>query len=194
LSRGANRLLKLLCWYKARFGEVYPLQATLARNLKVSLRTVSTWRAELVAGGAIQVKHGGPHSSEYVIVEAFQKQALSGESCVPSAQHLRSICVASASGPYMSLSSLVEVKSSGPVEIELPPATIPNEYGRQIPNPTWLHLRDVLRAAEKRIRRAEDPEAYEDAIIRAELAKIERKPPQHANSLKAHQLAKVHNL
>jgi hypothetical protein len=60
----------------------------------------------------------------------------------------------------------------------VPPPDFINEYGRRCPNPVAMHVDGVLRAARRRIDNAENPAAYEDKIVRDELAVcVQRFPP-----------------
>lgn len=54
----------------------------------------------------------------------------------------------------------------------MPPDQIPNEYGRMVSNPIYTYLVGVMRSASERIKRARNPRAYHDAILREELGKI----------------------
>lgn len=54
-----------------------------------------------------------------------------------------------------------------PISIK-PPWTV-NEFGRQVLDPIWSRIHRILREAQDRIRRARNPKAYEQAIIRGEL-------------------------
>lgn len=156
LSHKARRVLDLLQWYsKAAWGYCGAFQRTLAAKLGRSVRWLASALAELRALGVLEVRHRGPHAAEYLL-KTERLAELFAELSPPSSITESNEKTAGLSTP-------------GPVEI--PPAQIPNEYGRLVDNPVWFSIKRVMRAAAHRIGRARNPQAYHDAILRVELAK-----------------------
>lgn len=61
-----------------------------------------------------------------------------------------------------------EKRASGRGPVEMPPAL--NEVGRR--NPIHIAICAIMRSAAERIRRARNPKAYHDAVLRRELDKL----------------------
>lgn len=99
LSRGAQRCLDLLQWYRSRFPRVYPYQSTLARHLKRKLRQTAYYLQELKQAGLIDVIQCGPGPAEYMLLKAVDKsvenQQFANQNCIAIAQQLHSFEAAS---------------------------------------------------------------------------------------------------
>lgn len=65
LSRGAQRLLDLIRWYRSRFGRVFPFQKKIAEHLLVTCRQVRRYVRELVDAFLLRVHKCGQNSAEY---------------------------------------------------------------------------------------------------------------------------------
>jgi len=67
---GPYRCLRLLQRYTSRYGEggVFPSHAHIARELRVAVRSVERWMAELKRVGAVQATRRGPRSSSYRVL------------------------------------------------------------------------------------------------------------------------------
>jgi hypothetical protein len=68
LSRKANECLKLLRWFAARFGDVYPKQETIARHLKLKERHVRNVLTELKKAGLVVIEKSGPRAATYKLL------------------------------------------------------------------------------------------------------------------------------
>ena len=155
LSRGAQRCIKLLRWYAARFRDVYPLQSTIAKHLGVTTRQVGRYVKELRDAGLMSVTSGGPHSACYQVVAEKNVRSMSDQCPIISA-------VSITESHELSSSTKQARKPQG---VEIPPEYIQNQFGRMMVNPAFVKVRDAVIFARERIARAHDPEAYRQAII-----------------------------
>lgn len=158
LSSGARRLSQLLQSYARLSGRAFPFQATLAKKLCCSDRTVRRYASELAKAGRLAIIQRQRHSAEYRLLPVHNVQAN-----VQAGVQAKSA--------YIGVSSS-ELRQS---QLAMPEPTITNEYGRTEPNPEFEYLSGVLRNALGRIRNARNPLAYERAVIQAELRAL-RKP------------------
>ena len=142
----------------------------MAREMKRDERTIYRWLRELVENQLITSDQRG-HTSALLTLNplCFQKDWL---------ENVRAVRAVSAS-PLCEIyrKDIKLASSTNYEEIELPPAYVTNEYGRTDRNPEHVRIMAVLRNARERIARADNPVAYEQAILRRELGR-ERKPPQ----------------
>ena len=60
LSRSAERLLDILCWYGKKFRRIYPSQAKLSSHLGVTIRQVQRLVRELRDAGFVIAKKAAP--------------------------------------------------------------------------------------------------------------------------------------
>lgn len=65
LSRGAQRLLDLIRWYRSKFRRVFPFQLKLAGHLGVTSRQVRRYVRELVDAFLLRVQKCGRNAAEY---------------------------------------------------------------------------------------------------------------------------------
>ena len=79
LSRGAQRCLKLLRWYSARFSDVHPSQSKIAKHLEVTDRQVRRYLAELVRAGFLKVRKAGPYEASYLLLAKKNVRSMSGQ-------------------------------------------------------------------------------------------------------------------
>lgn len=68
LSRGALRCFRRLEWYARSTGEAFPFQATLAKDLKRSERSVRRFLTELRTAGLIKITKRGPTSDSIQVL------------------------------------------------------------------------------------------------------------------------------
>lgn len=119
---------------------------------------------QLVEAGLIQSVRRGSTSNIYSLCETSGKQE------GPKSQNATSV-VAKCNNATLVLNLKVrEVASSASrpeisTEDPMPPYQLPNEWGRMEVNPEYARIREVLRAADDRIRRSRNPEAYARAIV-----------------------------
>jgi hypothetical protein len=113
LSRGAQRLLKILRRYAARYDVIFPYRSTLAKEMNVSPRQLSNYIAELKNAGLVAVFQSGPQPATYQVVAA--------ENCKASAKLVQSKFPASAFHPYNNRrTTQEEMRRRFPMKIETP--------------------------------------------------------------------------
>jgi len=85
--------------------------------------------------------------------------------------------------PFRSAAQIFSGKESrsGSIESEMPPYEIV-VGGRSCVNPEYARIRDILKLADWRIRKAVNPRAYARAIIRRERVAV-KKPPQREEDM-----------
>jgi hypothetical protein len=148
---GIEDLKRLLLWCRRKWSQIITEQRWLAKSLGVSKPTVIRWLSHLAASGWIKVRLRGPYPAEYVITaeptDAVDNQPVSCNSdnsfdnSSPSIESMK-----------YKQASAVPVQQFTAAETEHPA------------------VQRALRAARRRIERADNPVAYERAIIRRELS------------------------
>jgi hypothetical protein len=81
LSRGAQRLLDLLCWYGSRFDRIFVFQEKLAKHLGVKIRRLREYVFELKGAELIEVHKCGRSAAEYELCA----EAIAAKKCRSSA-------------------------------------------------------------------------------------------------------------
>ena len=159
MTRGAKSLLAFLRFRSAKIGYCYWRQEKIAAHFNCSVRSVGRWLRELIDDGSVTVRRRG-HVNEYRPLKDGGKQKEIPLEPVRSDQPKCPID----GGAYKNIGSLNSNESSAqlvfsPEEIRHP------------------EVQRVLRRAQDRINRADNPEAYAKRIVAETLARL-RKPPQ----------------
>lgn len=168
-SHGPRDLVDVLTVYGKRCaGEIFPFQKTLARVMGACTRTIQRWLAVAIKAGWLTVRRGQNGSNRYFLCS----KGLSPQMSHPlkdDSEPYSSTREAEQTVQVYTTASLPKprIERLPPIPIK-PPWTV-NEFGRQVIDPIWSRIHGVLRKAQDRIRRARNPEAYQQAIIRAEL-------------------------
>jgi hypothetical protein len=141
------------CWWR---------QKKMAVEIGVPVRSLQRYLAQLEALGSIRVQHRCSTTNLYFVVgKAVEIKPVLACPYAKMANASIELNIQTPKKP-----AALAVSASG----EMPPYQVPNEFGRMIVNPEYARIRDVLHAADDRIRRARDPGAYARAIIARERA------------------------
>ena len=113
LSRGAQRCLKLLRWYAAKFSQVFPYRSTIAKHLGVTSRQVDRYISELKKAGLINVFQCGQQPASYQVFADKNVEAVS--------RLRRGYVEAGRRGPYNRvLGTQEEMRARFPMQTETP--------------------------------------------------------------------------
>jgi hypothetical protein len=155
-----------------------PTRARIAHAVKRCERSVKTAIAELVENGWITTTPGGNGTPGTIKVINRLSHEISPVSPVspelpriePKVAPERPAIRAFVKTLEQSSKQLARKPPSSQQQ-KIPPEFITNEFGRQFLNPDWVRVRDALRRNEERIRRAQYPEQYRNAIVEREAAR-----------------------
>jgi biotin operon repressor len=88
LSRSAEHLLDILCWYGKKFRRIYPSQEKLSSHLGVTVRQIQRLVRELRDAGLVIAKKAGRAAAEYLLNKSQIQQLFAdqnvGSKSVPS--------------------------------------------------------------------------------------------------------------
>ena len=76
LAPSVSAVWNLLCWFKRKYGHIFPSLRTLSEMLGVSKRTIKRATAELVRLGLLLKERRYRRSSEYILVGVVNEAAL----------------------------------------------------------------------------------------------------------------------
>ncbi len=159
--------------YAAHGRTIYPKRKTVAAKLEMSVRNLARYLRHLSEVGWMKTLERKAYTAIRSVLQAL------GVGHVPShvpcsketseetvllrevAKQTVRVCSVPALPP--------KPKQERPAPIPIKPPWTINEFGRQVLDPVWSRINSVLREAQDRIRRARNPEAYQQAIVRAEL-------------------------
>lgn len=179
LSRGAQRLLTDIQDLTRRYERgAFKSQATYADDWGYDVRTIKRWSRELREAGLLTFTQGRGHQkARWNPVENPVENSTRGTKNVPLNVPLRTENVPLAE-PHIGVSSTEygeKQPARKPQAVEnsyhpgqMPPMTITSPSGRVEPNPEFYRIQAILRARLPAIKAARNPEAYIQAIIRAE--------------------------
>lgn len=149
LSRGAQRLLSFFQSKQNSAGESWWGLPRIANDLGYDERTIRRWANQLRDAGELTWVRRGSTSNMFRLIG--QNVRTDRTKC-PNAT--------------IELNFNKEKKPAKREERgQMPPYQVTNEFGGMMINPEYQRIREVLSAAEDRIRRARNPEAYARAII-----------------------------
>ena len=152
-------LYNLIQWFIRKMGRCWATLEYLAGKLGVSVRTLQRWWSENAASWGVEKRRVEGNRWEFSLAKVSPQDA---QTVTPPA-----------APPLYESNSKSEPARPQPKPVEIPPERIPNEYGRMVPNPVFGKIQGILRSAVRRIRRARNPVAYEQTILRRELGAMQ---------------------
>lgn len=151
--------------YQANGREIFPKRKTIVAAIKrlygltLSVRHLARYLRYLSEVGWMRTVK---RKARTAIREVFQQSV---EENVPS--YVPSL------GPGPSCDGTEEKPARLRESVEIPPQYVQTEAGGRVRNWVYFAIAPIMRMAQERIRRARNPKAYHDAILRAELAKLD---------------------
>jgi hypothetical protein len=177
LTHATRAVLAFLKDKSGRSGQCWWGQQKIADTLVMDRGTVIRAIKALVRLGEIVSERRGPTSNVYkmMLQNATGEVAKCNISSIelnlkkekkPAKREERIMPSVAAVSAQPNCGDGGECRSEG--STQMPPYQIRNEFGGLIINPEYQRIREVLSAADDRIRRARNPEAYARAIIERE--------------------------
>lgn len=150
LSRGARQFLKTMDWFFRGKETCWPSRKKLAEKHGCTVRQVARYLAELKGQNVLSSNRRCRSSAVYT---------LRTEMSLVMSSHMSSHSI------ELKLKNEVK-KPAGREPFLMPEPWVVNEYGARLTNPAYTAVQEALRAARWRIEAANNPAAYERAIIR----------------------------